>query len=114
MLVMADEMIRWVKEFMRGEIVDEETLALDWIDKAGLKGDFLVLKHTKDHYREDWYPTLFDRQNHANWKEDGGQTLHERAREKVKRILAEHQPEALPEDVAQGVQGVIDRTVKSG
>lgn len=111
MLVMADEMIRWVKEFMRGEMVDEETLALDWIDKVGPGGDFLKVKHTKDHYLEDWYPTLFDRQNRASWEEAGEQTLRDRARDKVNQILSEHQPEPLPEDVARGIQDVIDKVV---
>ena len=113
MIVMADEMIRWVKEFMRGEVVDEETLALDWIDKVGLDGDFLGLKHTRNHYQEDWYPNLFNRTNYANWAEQGKKTLRERAREEVKRLLAEHQPEPLPKDIAEAIQGVIDRTIKA-
>ena len=113
MIVMADEMIRWVKEFMRGEVVNEETLALDWIDQVGPEGDFLALKHTRKHYREDWYPTLFNRKNYATWAEDGGKTLRERAREEVERLLDEHQPEPLPKDVADAIQGVIDRAVES-
>ncbi len=113
MIVMADEMIRWVKEFMRGEQVDEETLALDWINKVGPGGDFLKAKHTQNHYREDWYPTLFNRKNHEAWKADGAQTLRECARAEVQRILAEHKPDPLPEDVAQAVQAVIDRTLVS-
>jgi trimethylamine--corrinoid protein Co-methyltransferase len=114
MLVMADEMIRWVKEFMRAEEVSQESLALDWIDKAGPGGDFLKLAHTRDHYPEDWYPTLFDRRNHEAWKTDGARSLRDRAREKIDRILAEHEPEPLPKEVADAVQGVIDRTVASG
>jgi trimethylamine--corrinoid protein Co-methyltransferase len=112
MVVMADEMIRWVKEFMRGEVVNEETLALDWIDKAGHKGDFLALKHTRNHYHEDWYPDLFNRTTYANWAEQGKKSLRERAREKIDQILTEHQPEPLPDDIARGVQAVIDRTFK--
>lgn len=111
MVVMADEMIRWVKEFMRGEDVNEETLALDWIDKVGLEGDFLALKHTRNHYQEDWYPSLFNRTNYTNWAENGKKTLRERARDKIDQLLAEHQPEPLPEDIARGIQDVIDRTV---
>ena len=110
MVVMADEMIRWVKEFMRGELVDEETLALDWIDKVGLEGDFLALKHTRNHYKKDWYPTLFNRTNYTSWAEEGKQTLRMRARNKIIRLLEEHQPESLPADVAREIQAVIDKT----
>ncbi len=112
MVVMADEMIRWVKEFMRGEVVNEETLALDWIDKVGHKGDFLALKHTRNHYHEDWYPSLFNRTTYASWAEQGKKSLRERAREKIDQILTEHQPEPLPDDIAKGIQAVIDRTIK--
>jgi len=111
MVVMADEMIRWVKEFMRGEVVNEETLALDWIDKVGHKGDFLALKHTRNHYQEEWYPTLFNRTNYSSWAEAGKKTLRERARDKIDQILAEHQPESLPDDIAKGIQAVIDKAV---
>lgn len=113
MIVMADELIRWVKEFMRGEVVNDETLALDWIDQVGPGGDFLALKHTRNHYREDWYPTLFDRKNYAAWAEEGKRTLRERAGQEIKRLLHEHQPEPLPKDVADAIQAVIDRTVES-
>jgi trimethylamine--corrinoid protein Co-methyltransferase len=109
MVVMADEMIRWVKEFMRSEVVDEETLALDWIDKVGHKGDFLALKHTRNHYQEDWYPDLFNRTNYTSWADAGKKTLRERARDRIDQLLAEHQPEPLPEDVAQRIQDVIDK-----
>jgi len=109
MLVMADELIHWVKKFMQGIVVDDETLALDWIDQVGFDGDFLGLDHTNNHFREDWYPTLLDRQNHEGWTADGELSFRQRARERVKAILSEHQPEPLPVDVAQGIQAVIDR-----
>ncbi len=111
MIVMCDELIHWVKKFMQGTVVDAETLALDWIDQVGFDNDFLGLDHTHNHFKEDWYPTLLDRQNHEGWSADGEMSLRDRARERVKTILAEHQPEVLPEDVAKEVQAVIDRVV---
>lgn len=109
MIVMADEMIRWVKEFMKGEIVDEESLALDWIDQVGPGGDFLALDHTRNHFREDWYPTLFNRKNHDGWASEGKPTLRDQARDKVKMILEEHQPDHLPKNISEAIQAVIDR-----
>ncbi|MBC8503576.1 MAG: trimethylamine methyltransferase family protein [Anaerolineales bacterium] len=112
MIVMCDELIHWVKKFMQGVEVSEETLALDWIDQVGFDDDFLGIDHTHNHFKEDWYPTLLDRQDHAGWSADGELSLRDRARERIKSILAEHQPKALPNDVAEGIQAVIDRTVK--
>ena len=111
MITMADELIHWVKKFMQGVVVDDETLALDWIDQVGLDGDFLGIDHTHNHFREDWYPMLLDRQNHEGWVMDGELSLRQRARERVKNILAEHQPEPLPEGIAQEIQKVIDRAI---
>jgi trimethylamine--corrinoid protein Co-methyltransferase len=111
MIVMADELIQWVKEFMRGEIVNEETLALDWIDQVGPGGDFLALDHTRNHFREDWYPTLFDRKNYTDWAVEGRLTLRDRAREKVTQLLREYQPEPLPKDLAEAIQAIIDEVV---
>ncbi len=111
MIVMADELIHWVKKFMQGIVVDEETLALDWIDQAGFDNDFLGLDHTNNHFREDWYPTLLDRQDHAGWSADGAPTFRQRAQQKAQQIIAEHQPEPLPEDVAQGIQEIIDKAI---
>ncbi|MBG7610369.1 MAG: trimethylamine methyltransferase family protein [Anaerolineae bacterium] len=109
MIAMGNELIHWVKKFMEGIVVDEETLALDWIDEVGLDNDFLGIDHTLQHFREDWYPSLLDRQNHEGWTVDGKQSLRQRARNQVKSILADHQCEALPMDVKQGIQDIIDR-----
>jgi trimethylamine--corrinoid protein Co-methyltransferase len=106
-MVMCDEMINYIKRFMQGLEVSEETLALDLIHEVGHKGDFLSTEHTMRHFREDWYPKLFDRNNFEGWQLDGGKTLREKARERIDQILAEHQPEPLP----AGVQAKIDAIV---
>lgn len=108
-IVMCDEMINYVKRFMMGLDVSEETLALDVIDRVGPHGDFLGEKHTRAHFKEDWYPALFDRNNHDNWQAAGGKTLRQRARDRVDEILASHEPEPLPRDVQEKIDGIVDR-----
>jgi trimethylamine--corrinoid protein Co-methyltransferase len=98
---------------MQGVVVDEDTLALDQIDEVGFDDDFLALDHTNDHFREDWYPTLLNRKNHQGWVEEGENSLRQRAKERILKILEEHQPEPLPNEIAQGVQKVMDRVVQS-
>jgi trimethylamine--corrinoid protein Co-methyltransferase len=108
-IVMCDEMINYVKRFMMGLEVNEETLALDVIDRVGPHGDFLGEKHTRTHFKEDWYPALFDRNNHDNWQAAGGKTLRQRARDRVDQILASHEPEPLPRDVQEKVDAIVNR-----
>lgn len=106
-IVICDELIAYTKQFMRGLEINEETLALDLIDEIGPDGDFISAQHTLQHFREDWYPQLFDRRNYEDWFADGGRTLRERAREKALDILENHRPEPLPADVQQEIDQIV-------
>ena len=65
------------------------------------------------HFRERWYPDVFERGNYDQWQAAGGRSLGERAVERVKEILAEHQPEQLPKDVAEKVRAIVQRAEES-
>jgi trimethylamine--corrinoid protein Co-methyltransferase len=108
-LVICNELIGWVKRFMQGLEVSDETLALDLIDEVGPDGQFLAAPHTGEHFREDWYPKLLDRQNFDGWQAAGGLTLRERAAKQARTILAEHQPEPLPDDLVRALDAVVER-----
>ncbi|MGE5618812.1 MAG: trimethylamine methyltransferase family protein [Sphingomonadaceae bacterium] len=108
-LAMCDEFINWIRRFMEGVPVDDESLALDLIDELGPDGNYLGDPHTVRHFKEDWYPALLDRQNYEGWAAEGGKSLRERANEKVRKILAEHRPEPLPADVEKALDAVIRR-----
>ena len=108
-LVICDEMVGWIEHMMSPLEVSDETLALDLIDEAGPDGQFLDSDHTMAHFRERWYPTTFERGNYDQWQAKGGQSLGQRAAERVKEILAEHKAGPLPDDVAQAVHAVVRR-----
>lgn len=111
MIVMADEIIHWIKRFMQGVVVDDETLAIDQIDEVGLDDDFLALDHTNKHFRQDWYPTLLNRKNYQEWSEAGESSLRQRAKARIEKILDEHKPEPLPDATARKIQALIDSVV---
>lgn len=113
MITMCDELIAWVRRFMSGVVVDDETLALDPIDEVGFGQDFLGTDHTHDHFKDDWYPSLIDRQDHAGWSAEGSLSYRQRAQQKALQILAEHQPEPLPGEIQKEIQAVIDRTINT-
>jgi trimethylamine--corrinoid protein Co-methyltransferase len=108
-MVVCDELIGWIKRFVQGMVIDDETLALDLIDKLGPDGDYVSQKHTTKHFREDFYPQLLDRHNYDGWKSAGGTSLRQRAIEKARRLLAEHQPEPLPADMVAELDKIIQR-----
>ncbi len=112
-LVICDEIINYIKRFMQGVEVSEETLALDLIDEVGHEGDFISTDHTLQHFRDDWYPNLFDRNDFGGWQAAGGKTLRQKAQERIEEILspAGHQPEPLPPDVQQRIDEVVNLAI---
>jgi trimethylamine--corrinoid protein Co-methyltransferase len=108
-LVICDEILNWMAHFVRGVDVSDEALCLDLIDEIGPDGFYLECDHTYEHFRERWYPELFERNNYDGWLAAGGKTLAERAADKVQKILAEHKPEPLPDDVAKAVRAIVQR-----
>jgi len=111
-LAICDEILGWLEHFVRGVEVSDETLALDLIDEVGPDGQFLDSEHTLKHFRERWYPSLFERDNYNNWQARGSKTLAERAAGRVEAILAEHKPESLPEDVARAVHTIVEQSTR--
>lgn len=106
-IVICDELIAYTKHFMRGLEINDETLALDLIHQIGPDGDYLGTEHTLVHYKEDWYPKLFDRRNYEDWKARGSKTLRQRAKEKALKILETHKPEPLPADVQKRLDEIV-------
>ena len=113
-IVICDEIIAYTKHFMKELEVNDETLALDVIDKIGPDGEFISSPHTLRHFREDWYPKLFERRNYEAWKNAGGKTLRQRAQEKALDILEHHTPEPLPADVQKRIDQIVDQAGSHG
>jgi trimethylamine--corrinoid protein Co-methyltransferase len=107
-LIVDNEMAAYVKRVLRGFSVDEETLALDVIQKVGIGGNFLGEAHTRKHFRQElWLPTAFDRRRWDKWWADGAQTMAGWARECKAQILAEHHPTAPEPDLAREIDGIV-------
>jgi trimethylamine--corrinoid protein Co-methyltransferase len=86
---------------LQGIDVNKETLALDVIERVGPGGNFLTQKHTVKYCRssEFFIPDIADRNQRNKWEEKGSLDAKERARQRVRDILAKPQPNLIPEDV---------------
>jgi trimethylamine--corrinoid protein Co-methyltransferase len=109
MLVLCDEIISWVRSYKKSAAVNEETLALDLIDEIGIHGDFLTSDHTLEHFKEQWEPSLFDRNQHGRWKELGALDTRSRGNSKIDELLAGHKSPGLTEVVKRKLRAVIER-----
>jgi trimethylamine--corrinoid protein Co-methyltransferase len=108
-LVICNEVVDWLEHLFAPVEISDETLALDLIHEAGPEGQFLGSDHTMAHFRERWYPDVFERGNYEQWQARGSKSLAERAADRVTKILAEHTPDPLPQDVAQDLHAVVER-----
>jgi trimethylamine--corrinoid protein Co-methyltransferase len=106
--VVDNEIVDYALRFAQGIEVNEDTLAVGVIDKAGPGGHFLGEKHTLQHFRERWMPRL-DVDSLETWEKEGIKSLGELAHQKVKEILATHKPTPLPEDVDREISRILQR-----
>jgi trimethylamine--corrinoid protein Co-methyltransferase len=83
-----------VKSYERGIISNDDTLALDVVDRVGPGGHFLEDEHTLENFRGVWYPQLFERLDYDRWLEKGAKNFEERLLEKTKQAMA-HVPTPL-------------------
>jgi trimethylamine--corrinoid protein Co-methyltransferase len=102
-MVLVNEVLSMINQFMRGIYVDEDTLAVDVIHKVGAGGHFMQEEHTLKYFREVWYSNLFDRSNYEAWLEQGGRRFEERLRERALEWM-DHQPQPLPEEVTRELE----------
>ncbi|MEG1500827.1 MAG: trimethylamine methyltransferase family protein, partial [Clostridiales bacterium] len=107
-LVMNDNAIGMVKEVMKGVEVNEDTLSVDVIKKAGYNGDFLRTKHTREGARTMWRGDLSDFFSYQDWLSQGATSMGERVHAKVERILANHPAPALPQEIDAQIESIIE------
>ncbi len=108
-MVMDNEAIALIRQFVRGVAVTDETLAVDVIEAVGPAGNFMSTAHTRRHMREASQPHLFSRDVRDAWEMTGGADLAQRARDQARQILSEHVVEPLPGDVLALIGGIVRR-----
>ena len=109
LIVIANEIIGFLRAATRGVPVNEETLALDVIDELGPTGSYLQHPHTLRHYKEPFYSDLMDKGTYAQWERKGKLSLEARAAQTVDKILDTHHPKSLPENTRRNIHEILHR-----
>lgn len=113
-LVMDDEINKICFRALEGFAVDTERLAVDAIARVGPGSNFLADEHTVKFVRGERYtPDLFYRGSVEGWEEAGRKMFRQRAKEKAKAILQEHEPHRLPDDLAKELDDYVDHAFQS-
>jgi len=107
-LLLGDDIISAVSHFADGIQVDEETLALDIIDKVGPEGNFLSEGHTvKFLKQEGWYSQLLNKKQFQAWQAGGSKTVNQMLEEKAHKIIEEDVPPLISNDEMKELDKII-------
>ena len=102
-----DEIYHTHRKLAEGIGTNPDQIALDVIKTVGPGGHYLGQKHTRTKIRDIWLPTL----THPAPVLDNEPSLEirERARERLRKILLEHEPEPLSPEIQLEFSKILDK-----
>jgi trimethylamine--corrinoid protein Co-methyltransferase len=113
-LAVDDEIHGMNRLALSGFSTSGDYLGVEAIDRVGPGGNFLIDAHTLKYLRtERFFSQLMVRQTRESWESAGGKDLRERARERVKQILADHEPAPLGDTVAREIASLVQASEKA-
>ena len=108
--LVADNEIVAMSRFVYGGIpVNDLTMVVEEIIEVGPGNDYISRDSTLKGMRALTDTSLIDRQVREAWEATGSPEFYVQAKKEAKRILAEHEVEPLPEDVAAEVRSIVQR-----
>lgn len=111
-LVLDSEFAHMIKHVVKGFDVDDDTLARQVIREIGPMGNFLTHPHTLKGMRSQSQPEFIDRTMHEKWLASGARPIRDKALDRVRYILKNHEPEKLPDDVLARIRAIVLETEK--
>ncbi|MBF0277067.1 MAG: trimethylamine methyltransferase family protein [SAR324 cluster bacterium] len=111
--VIDNEIISYVRRYLRGIEVNPETLAVDVVRSVGIGGNFLAEDHTVRHFRNEFFePSLLLRESREPWKRAGSKPLAQKAEEVAEKLVKKEMPASLSEDEARELRKLEDAFLK--
>jgi trimethylamine--corrinoid protein Co-methyltransferase len=109
------EVLQSVAELCVATPADADAIGFDAIAEVSPGGHFFATAQTMARYRNAFYePLVADLSNYGNWTEAGSKTATERAQGVWRRIVAEFQPPAATEGIAEILDPFIAQRTEEG
>jgi trimethylamine--corrinoid protein Co-methyltransferase len=107
--VLDDDIAGWVGRCIEGVQVTDETLAIDLIEEVGpIPGSYLNKEHTRKWWKtEQFVPEAADRESYPEWARMGKKTAMALAEERMKEILATHEPIPLTSEQERSIEAIL-------
>ncbi|MDP6039782.1 MAG: trimethylamine methyltransferase family protein, partial [Candidatus Latescibacteria bacterium] len=112
--VIDNEIVGYVRRYLRGVEVTPETLAVDVTRDVGIAGSFLDADHTFAHFRTEFFePSLLFRKKRPYWNDAGRPTLGDAAEDVAEELMKKEMQPVLSEEQLEGLleieRGFLDR-----
>ena len=109
-LVLDHEICGMALRLTEGIELRDDPIAMPLIEAGLAKKEFLSLPHTTKWYRKEAYfpDPVIERGTLEEWRSKGRKDAAERARERVDKLLARHEPEALDPAVVTHITGLME------
>lgn len=104
------EMLAMMESLLNGFEIDDDTLALPYIEQVGPGGHHFDTEHTLARYSTAFYnPLVSSRQPYGAWEESGGLDAAQRAHRKWKELLAVYQQPPLDPAIDEALREFVAR-----
>jgi trimethylamine--corrinoid protein Co-methyltransferase len=113
--VLDDDIAGMVGRFIEGELVNDETLAVDVVREVGpLPGHYLSQDHTRKWYTIEQHmrKSADLTANYSDWQSGGQKIAIDLAKERTDEILKNHQPPMLDSDKCEEIDKVLEEARK--
>jgi trimethylamine--corrinoid protein Co-methyltransferase len=108
-MVVADELVGWVKAYLNGVTIDEESLAVAEIAAVGPGGTHLGRKYSRRHLREFFRPRLTSQDSFESWQAAGAPSLLDRAAERTRELRAADRAYRPADDALRELDRIVAR-----
>jgi len=113
-LVIDEQIAANALRFQQGIEVNEKTLSIASITKAGPMGNFLKQMDTLVAFKKEHLkPVLSDRWTRQKWDSEGSKDAKKRAKERMMELLNSHTPVPLETEVRKNIDSLVKEYSKS-
>lgn len=111
--VIDNEIISYVKRYLKGVEVNEDTLAIELSREVGISGSFLDQYHTLENFQDEFFmPDILNREVRENWMALGSRTLTQVAEEKATELMEKDVENGLDENQIKELDLLAERFLK--
>jgi len=103
-----EELVGFTLKAIEGIPADDDRLSVDAIKRVGFGGNFMTDETTIKYLRTDYYePKILNRLSRENWEKAGSKDINAVAKDRIKKLIAEHQPVPLDKAVSKELRNLV-------